>query len=280
VRWDGHSSGEWTGALDGADAIVHLSGKRVDCRPTRRHLDELISSRVDTVRAVGEAIRRSSSPPSVWVQATSLAIFGEGGDEIIDGETAPSGRGPAQMVQVCLAWEAAFAAATAGVDRTVLLRMGIGLGGTGDPATERLAWLVRRGLGGTVGSGRQWVSWVALEDLLEVMLRAIDDETMAGLWHVTSPNPVTNAEMMATYRELLGRRLGLPAPVPVTYLGATLLGSDPALALTGRRCVPTRLLREGFEFSVPTFSEAATRALASTGLPAVGHRSAVTKRFS
>ncbi|CAN5815611.1 hypothetical protein BH23ACT1_BH23ACT1_13250 [soil metagenome] len=98
-----------------------------------------------------------------------------------------------------------------------------------------------------------------------VMLRAIDDETMAGLWHVTSPNPVTNAEMMATYRELLGRRLGLPAPVPVTYLGATLLGSDPALALTGRRCVPTRLLREGFEFSVPTFSEAATSALASTG---------------
>ena len=113
------------------------------------------------------------------------------------------------------------------------------------------------------GTGRQWVSWVALEDFVEAMLRAIDDESVAGLYHVTSPNPITNGEMMATYRELLGWRVGLPAPAPVTYLGAILLGSDPALALTGRRCVPTRLLGEGFAFSVPTFKEVARRALTS-----------------
>ena len=265
VHWDGASPGPWAEVLEGADAVVHLSGRRVDCRPTRRNRDELIASRVEPVRAVGEAIRLCQSPPPVWVQASSLAIFGEGGDEIVDERTPPSGRGPAQMVQVCLAWEAAFGAATGGVDRAVLLRMGIGLGGTGDPATERLAWLVRRGLGGKAGSGRQWVSWVALDDLLDVMVRALDDEAMRGLYHVTCPTPVTNAEMMATYRKLLGRRFGLPAPVPVTFLGALLLGSDPALALTGRRCVPTRLLGEGFEFSVPTFEEAAARALASTG---------------
>jgi uncharacterized protein (TIGR01777 family) len=256
--------GEWTAVLEGADAVVHLSGKRVDCRPTRRNVTELISSRVDTVRAVGEAIQRCDSPPPVWVQSSSLAIFGEGGDELIDEHTLPSGRGPAQMVQVCLAWEAAFATATAGVSRTVLLRAGIGVGGSGDPATDRLTWLVRHGLGGRAGSGRQWVSWVALDDFLDVMVRAIDDETMAGLYHVTSPNPVTNAEMMATYRALLGRGFGLSAPVPVTFLGALLLGSDPALALTGRRCVPTRLLAEGFEFSLPTFREAAVGALAQT----------------
>jgi uncharacterized protein (TIGR01777 family) len=265
VHWDGRSPGEWAGALEGADAVVHLSGKRVDCRPTRRNLDELVSSRVDPVRTVGEAVRRCQSPPPVWVQASSLAIFGEGGDELVDEDTPPSGRGPAQMVQVCLAWERAFVEATAGVARTVLLRMGIGLGGAGDPATERLRWLVRRGLGGRAGSGRQWVSWVALDDLLSVMLRAVDDDAMTGLYHVASPNPVTNAEMMATYRELLGRRLGLPAPAPVTVLGAILLGSDPALALTGRRCVPTRLLAEGFHFSVPGFREAAARAVAAIG---------------
>lgn len=263
VRWDGRTRSGWTSVLEGADAVVHLAGKRVDCRPTRRNLDELISSRVDSVRIVGEAVGRCQSPPPVWVQATSLAIFGEGADSLIDELSAPSGRGPAQMVQVCLAWEAAVAAATAQVDRAVLLRMGIGLGGVGDPATERLSWLVKRGLGGTVGSGRQWVSWVSLDDLLTVMLLAIDDETMSGLWHVTSPNPITNAEMMATYRDLLGRRIGLPAPAPIAFVGAFLLGSDPALALTGRRCVPTRLLGEHFEFSVPTFREAAAKALGS-----------------
>ena len=107
------------------------------------------------------------------------------------------------------------------------------------------------------------MSWIALDDLVSVMVHAIDEDDMAGLYHVTSPNPVTNAEMMATYRHLLGRRLGLPAPAPIALLGAIALGSDPALALTGRRCVPTRLLDEGFEFSVPTFPEAAAKALAS-----------------
>ena len=263
VHWDGRSLGDWAEVLEGADAMVHLSGKRVDCRPTRRNVDQLISSRVDPVRTVGEAVRRCQSPPPVWVQASSLAIFGEGGDELIDEQTPPSGRGPAQMVQVCLAWERAFSEATEGMPRTVLLRMGIGLGGAGDPATERLSWLVRRGLGGRVGSGRQWVSWVALDDLLSAMLRAIDDDAMTGLYHLTSPHPVTNAEMMATYRDLLGRRFELPAPAPVAFVGAILLGSDPALALTGRRCVPTRLIAEGFEFSLPRFPEAVARALAA-----------------
>ena len=151
------------------------------------------------------------------------------------------------------------------VRSSVLLRAGIGIGGSGDPATERLAWLVRRGLGGRAGTGRQWVSWVALDDLVSVMVRALDDESMSGLYHVTSPNPITNAEMMATYRELLGRRFGLPAPTPITVVGALLLGSDPALALTGRRCVPTRLVDEGFTFSVGTFRAAAAGALASFG---------------
>lgn len=263
VHWDGHFSGGWARAIEGADAIVHLSGKRVDCRPTRRNLDELIASRVETVRAVGEAVQRCQAPPPVWVQLSSLAIFGDGGDAVIDEGTPPSGRGPAQMVQVCLAWETAFSEVAAGVSRTVLLRAGIGIGGSGDPATDRLAWLVRRGLGGRAGTGRQWVSWVALDDFVEAMVRAIDEKSMTGLYHITSPNPVTNEEMMASYRELLGRRFGLPAPAPVTFLGAILLGSDPALALTGRRCVPARLLDEGFTFSVPTFKEAAKRALAS-----------------
>ncbi len=266
VTWDATTVGDWVEEVDGADAIVHLSGRRVDTRASRRNIDELISSRVQPVRAVGDAVRACTSPPPTWVQSSSLAIFGEGGDDVIDETITPSGVGPREMVTVCLAWEGAFRQATSSVDRTVLLRMGIGLGGRGDPATTKLAKIVRMGLGGKVGSGRQWVSWVGLDDLLTVMLRAIDNPDMRGTYHVTSPNPVTNAEMMATYRSLLGRHLGLPTPAPIAKLGAPILGSSASLALTGRHCIPTRLLEENFQFTQPDFEPTARHALEHCGL--------------
>jgi uncharacterized protein len=266
VHWDASTLGEWATELDGSHAVVHLTGRRVDTRATRRNIDELISSRVQPVRVVGEAMARCSAPPPVWVQSSSLAIFGNGGDTVIDERTTPTGIGPREMVTVCLAWEAAFQLASAGVPRTALLRIGIGLGGKNDPATVKLAQLVRLGLGGRVGSGRQWVSWIALGDLLRVMLLAIDEKWMVGTYHVTSPNPVTNDEMMRTYRRLLGRRFGLASPAIVANLGAPLLGSSASLALAGRRAVPTRLLEAGFVFSEPNFASAARTALAACGL--------------
>lgn len=265
VTWDANTLGAWVEEIDGADAIVHLNGRRVDTRATKRNIDELISSRVGPVSVVGKAVRAVGRPPTVWVQASSLAIFGDGGDTVIDESTTPTGVGPREMVTVCLAWEGAFRQAASGVERTVLLRAGIGLGGDGDPATAKLARVVRMGFGGSVGSGRQWVSWVGLDDLLAVMLRAIDSQAMRGTYHVTSPNPVTNAEMMATYRRLLGRRIGLPASAVVVRVGAPLLGSSASLALTGRRCVPTRLLDEGFEFQQPDFGSTARMALERSG---------------
>ena len=266
VSWDARSTGDWVVELEGADALVHLNGRRVDTRATRRNIDELISSRVESVKAVGEGLRLCRTPPSVWVQASSLAIFGETGDELVDESSTPTGIGPREMVTVCLAWEAAFRQASVGTGRQVLLRMGIGLGGERDPATAKLAQLVRLGLGGRVGSGRQWVSWVGLDDLLAVIIWAIDDSTMRGTYHVTSPHPVTSAEMMAAYRRLLGRRFGLPTPALVAKLGAPLLGSSASLALTGRRAVPTRLLDEGFEFHQPDFEATAKYALERCGL--------------
>jgi uncharacterized protein (TIGR01777 family) len=265
VPWDGRALGPWIAELEGAAAIVNLTGRRVDTRATRRNVDELISSRVEPVRVLGEAVRACARPPNVWVQSSSLAIFGEGGDAPIDESTTPSGIGPREMVTVCLAWEGAFHRAAADVERTVLLRVGIGLGGEGDPATAKLSRIVRMGLGGTVGSGRQWVSWVGLDDLLDVMIRAIDGPTMSGLYHATSPNPVTNAAMMATYRRLLGCRVGIPAPALIARLGAPLLGSSGSLALTGRRGVPTRLLDEGFVFRDPHFEPVARHALTRAG---------------
>lgn len=266
VQWDAESLGDWVETIDGAHAIVHLSGRRVDVRATRSNVDELIWSRVQPVRAVGEALAHCASPPPVWVQSGSLAIFGEGGDEDLAETATPSGIGPREMVTVCLAWEAAFNLAVANTERAVLLRMGIALGGIDDPATRRLAQLVKLGLGGKVGSGRQWISWVDLDDAIRVLLRAIDEPAMRGLYHVTSPTPVTNAEMMASYRQILGRRIGLPSPAWLTRLGAPLLKSSASLALTGRRAIPQRLTAEGFTFHHTDFKDAARRSLRTAHL--------------
>lgn len=265
VAWDGQTLGPWVEEIDGADAIVHLTGKRVDVRATRREIDELITSRVEPVRLVGEALRRCAAPPPVWVQSATLAIYGSTGDDVITEHTIPSGVGPREMVTVALAWEHAYRLATIEVPRRVLLRTGIGLGGSDDPATAKLSKLVRLGLGGRAGSGRQWVSWVALEDVVNVMVRALDDPTMEGTYHVTAPDPVTNATMMATYRRALRRKLGLPSPSFVVRLGAPLLGSSASLALTGRRAVPERLLAEGYRFGQADFEATVRAALRNTG---------------
>jgi NAD dependent epimerase/dehydratase family enzyme len=165
------------------------------------------------------------------------------------------------MVRVALAWEAAYHQATAEVERSVLLRAGVALDGDDDPATARLRQLVRLCAGGPVAGGDQWVSWLALDDLLRIILGSLDDVTARGLYLATSPHPVTNREMMAAYRRLLGFKVGLPAPALVTRIGAWAMGSDPALALTGRRGIPARLLDAGFEFRTTDFEEAAANAL-------------------
>jgi hypothetical protein len=248
--------GDWAGVLVDADVIVHLAGKRVDCRPTASNIDELISSREGTVRLVGEAISRLDDPPGVWVQLSSLAIFGDSDDTIIEESTPVPTSGIRQQVEVCQRWEAAYRQATSGLARTVLLRPAIGIGGNDDPATGQLARLARLGLGGTVGSGHQWVSWIAAIDFFKILNRAVTDTAMSGLYHLTAPNPVPNRELMAAYRKAVGRSFGMPSPAVVVKAGASLLGSDPALALTGRRCIPRRLLDEGYQFQVANIDDA------------------------
>lgn len=263
VHWDGESLGAWADEIDGADAVVHLAGRRVDCRPTRRNVDELIASRVNSVRIVGEAVDLCRRPPLAWVQMSTMAIYGDAGDAILDESVPSSGIGPRQMVTVALAWEVAFAQATRHVERSVLVRAGFALGGEDDPVTARMGLLARLGLAGPIAGGDQWVSWIALPDLLTLLLRCLDDPAMHGLYLATAPQPVTNAQMMSAFRRAAGARIGLPSPSLLTRIGAWIIGSDPALALTGRRGLPRRLLDEGFDFSVTDFDEAARIALRS-----------------
>jgi uncharacterized protein (TIGR01777 family) len=246
VLWDGATVGSWAAELAGA-AVVNLAGELVDRRPTAANVELLTRSRVQPTHALARAVAGLDEPPTVWVQASTLAIYGDGGDAVLD-ESAPAADGPAQMAGVARAWEQAAVEQPAG--RQVVLRMGVVLD-RDTPALDRLARLTRWGLGGRVGSGRQWVSWLHIADLLAIVRRSLDDVTMVGVVHATSPRPVRNAELMAALRQVLRRPPVPPTPASLVRLGAMLLRTDPALALTGRRCIPSRLLDAGFTFAYP-----------------------------
>jgi uncharacterized protein len=258
VLWDGVTVGSWADELAGA-AVVNLAGELVDRRPTAANVELLTRSRVQPARALARAASGLDEPPPVWVQASTLAIYGDAGDAVLD-ESAPPAHGPAQMAGVAQAWEQAAAEQPAG--RQVILRTGIVLD-RDTPALDRLTGLTRWGLGGRVGSGQQWVSWLHIADLLAIVRRSLDDATMRGVVHATSPHPVRNAELMATLRKVLRRPPAPPTPTPLVRLGAVLLRTDPALALTGRRCVPSRLLDAGFTFTYPRLFPALQNLLAN-----------------
>jgi len=246
VRWDGSNAGKWAYELAGT-ALINLAGELVDRRPTAANVETLTSSRVRPTRALRKAAAGLATPPAVWIQMSTLAIYGDAGDAILDEGTAPAD-GPAQMAGVARAWETAAKGATA--ERQVVLRTAIVLD-HGAPAYSRLAALTSWGLGGRMGSGSQWVSWLHIEDFLAIIRFCLDDAGLAGVVHATSPEPLRNAEFMAAFRHAWNRPAAPPTPAWLLKLGAAVLRSDPALALTGRRCVPARLAELGFAFKYP-----------------------------
>ena len=249
VRWDGRTVGEWATELDGA-IVVNLAGQLVDRRPTNANNDLLRRSRVEPTRALAEAAGTCDEHPPIWLQMSTLAIYGDAGHEVIE-EHHPPADGPPQMAGVARAWEDAVHDVAAG--RLVVMRTGLVLD-AGTPAFDRLARLTRLGLGGRIGRGGQWVSWIHVDDFLRAVRFIIDTETINGVVHITAPNPIQNRDMMATLRSTFDRPWSPPTPTPLVHVGAFLMRTDPALALTGRRCVPKRLIDAGFDFDHPTFA--------------------------
>lgn len=252
VEWDGRTLGPWSRELEGS-AVVNLAGELVDRRPTAANIELLTRSRVEPTRALVAASAGLSSPVPVWVQASTLAIYGDAGDHVLD-ESAPAAYGPPQMAGVAKAWEAATAGANA--ERLVTLRTGIVLDND-TPALDRLLWLARWGLGGRIGPGTQWISWIHVDDWLAIMREMLSParQPMSGVVHCTGPHPVRNSELMASLRHSVGRPAAPPTPRPLVHLGAVLLRTDAGLALTGRRAVPARLLQAGFRFEHPDLDE-------------------------
>ena len=253
LLWDGTTVGPWAETLDGASALVNLAGRSVDCIKTPEHRDEILRSRVESTRVLGEALRGVAAPPAVWVQMSTAHIYGDPPERVCD-EDAALGEGLAPFVG--RAWEATHAEALLPGMRSVVLRTSFVVG-RGGGALKRLSGLARFGLGGTVGHGRQGMSWLHLEDMNRLFARAISDTGMRGIYIATAPEPVSNAVFMRALRRAMGVPIGLPAAAWMVRIAAPLLlRTDPELALYGRYCVPRRLLDEGFRFSFPEIDAA------------------------
>lgn len=247
--WDGRSVGDWVRLLDGADALVNLAGRTVNCVKTPDHQDEILRSRVESTRALGRALQTLDVPPAVWVQMSTAHIYGDPPSAICTEESA-EGIGFAPTIGQ--AWEKAFADSKLPNQRGVVMRTSFVVGkdrGAGGGAMTTLGRLAKVGLGGSVGSGTQGMSWIHETDLNNLFAKAITDESMSGVYIASAPNPVSQVEFMRTLRRVLKMPIGLPAFKWMVRIAAPLLlRTDPELALYGRYVVSKRLADAEFEF--------------------------------
>ena len=257
VKWDARSLTGWESVLDGADAVVNLTGRTVDCIKTPDHCDEILRSRVESTRAIGKAIRKVNNPPPVWVQMSTAHIYGDP-PSLVCSEDSPFGYGLAP--DVAQAWEAQFRQSVLPTQRSVVLRTSFVVGqdrGAGGGALARLRFVTRLGLGGRIGKGQQGMSWIHEKDMNRIFERGIFDSSMQGVYIATAPNPESQADFMRHLRKALRFPFGLPATEMMTRWGARwIMKTDPELALYGRYVIPKRLTESGFAFEFPELGAA------------------------
>ena len=248
-----------TTPLEGSLAAIHLSGANVaGHRWTEAYKREITASRVDSTRALAMCLAKLRNPPSVLLVASATGIYGNRGDELLTEAAAP---GAGFLADVCRQWEAAAQPAVDAGIRVVHLRFGVVLG-SGHGALEKMLPIFRLGLGGKLGNGRQWMSWIGLTDVIAAILFALDTPSLTGPVNLTSPNPVTNAE----FTRALGRQLRRPAAmaVPAFALRFALGQMADETVLTSARAVPGKLQSARFAFANPTIEEALAAALSPT----------------
>ena len=244
IGWDGLAT-----ALDGADAVVNLAGETIAQRWTTAAKSRIVGSRAQAAERVGAALRAAKSPPAVLVNASAVGFYGSRGDEELT-EESPSGSG--FLAETTLAWERAAREAVPDDVRLVLLRTGVVLDAA-EGALARMLLPFRLGLGGPLGSGRQWMPWIHRDDLVALLLAALDDARYEGPVNGTAPGPVP----MRVFAAALGRVLRRPAfaPAPAFAIRAA-MGEMAALVLDGQRALPAKALALGFRFRFPDLEPA------------------------
>ncbi|MGY0019168.1 TIGR01777 family oxidoreductase [Streptomyces sp. cg35] len=264
VAWDGRTPGAWTKEIDGSDVVVNLAGRSVSCRYTPENLRAMMDSRVDSARAVGEAIASAGRPPALWLQMSTATIyahtFGAAHDETngVLGGTEPGVPGYwAYSVNIARQWERAQEAATTPDTRKVALRAAMVMSPDRGGVFDVLSWLTRLGLGGPVAGGRQYVSWIHDRDFVRAVEFLIGREDLTGPVNLAAPHPLPQREFMRALRRARRVPVGLPATRGMAELGAFALRSDTELLLKSRRVVPGRLLEAGFSFTHERWESAA-----------------------
>jgi uncharacterized protein (TIGR01777 family) len=259
VRWDARTLGSWAAELEGADVLVNLAGRTVDCRYSEANKREIIASRVESTRVLGQAVAACAAPPKVWLNSSTATIYADTQDDQPANTEAAGVIGTGFSVEVATAWEQAFRACSTPGIRQVALRTSIVLGRDGG-AFPVMAKLARLGLCTPQGTGRQWVSWLHIEDFCRAVEFLATQTTEAGAFNLCAPHPLTNRE----FNHLLGRELRpvlrLPQPRWLLEIGAFVLRTETELILKSRKVYPQRLLEQGFRFGFST-CEAAVKNL-------------------
>ncbi|HEX5719363.1 MAG TPA: TIGR01777 family oxidoreductase [Thermoanaerobaculia bacterium] len=259
----GRSSRDWPAAIDGADVVINLAGRSVNCRYTKKNRDEILDSRVSSVRAVGQAIRDAKRPPAVWLQASTATIYAHRYDApndetsgLIGGTEPDAPKSWRFSIDVVTAWERALDEEATPGTRKVKLRMAMVMNPDTGSTFKTLLTLVRLGLGGRVGDGRQYISWIHEIDLIRAIYWLIDREHLEGAVNLAAPEPLPHKEFMAALRQAWGASIGLPATKWMLEIGTALLRTESELILKSRRVVPGRLLEDGFYFQYPEWPNA------------------------
>ncbi|QDU23791.1 TIGR01777 family oxidoreductase [Urbifossiella limnaea] len=261
VAWDAETVGPWAAELDCADVVVNLAGRSVNCRYGAANRRAILDSRVRSTRAVGDAITRAARPPRVWLQMSTATIYAHRFDAANDEATGVLGGAEGApdtwrfSTDVAAAWERAAVAPPH--TRLVLLRTAMVMSPDRGGVFDTLLGLVRRGLGGTAGDGRQYMSWIHERDFVRAVLWLVARDELAGPVNLAAPEPLPNREFMAALRAAWGTRVGLPASRWMLTIGAWLMRTETELILKSRRVVPGRLLASGFAFDFPTWPGAA-----------------------
>jgi hypothetical protein len=259
IQWDGQTHGSWADCLNGARAVINLAGRNVNCRYNDRNRREIMDSRIYPTRVLGEAIGGCANPPEVWLNSSTATIYKhslEGPmDESGDISATPEAK-DAFSVEVACEWERTFEAAQTPTTRKVALRTAMVLGTQAGTVLHVLSRLVRRGLGGQMGNGKQYVSWIHELDFCRAIEWLISRQDIRGPMNVTGPNPLPNRELMRALRKACGKSFGLPAARWMLEIGAFVMQTETELIIKSRRVVPGRLLAAGFDFCFPEMEEA------------------------
>lgn len=241
------------GALENSQVLINLAGKSVDCRYTQKNKELILSSRVETTRKLHFIAEQCDNPPKLWINASTATIYRHSEDKEMDEETGEIGTG--FSVEIAKAWEAAFFEKSLANTRKVALRIAITLGKNGGVMKPYLN-LVKFGLGGHQGNGRQMFSWIHVEDLYRIIRFVMEEKDVEGVYNASSPEPVTNESFMQALRKKLKPMIYLPSPAILLKIGAFFINTETELVLKSRWVIPGKLTKAGFQFKYPLLEDA------------------------